>query len=204
MLFPSRSEAEKIWQNGIDFSREHKTKSPQIDKEYIFHTTGVARFSERLAAHLKLNEEQAYVCGLLHDYGKRLNERQEDRFHGLIGYDDMLELGYPQAARICLTHSFIDKNFSNDDFSYPDHWLNECRNLLKSIEYNEYDLIAQYCDLFFEGMEQTTLERRIAGIAARYNINDAQRQNLEYTVFKLKKQIDKLCDCDSYKILGIA
>ncbi len=67
MQFPSRSEAEKIWQSGIDYSREHKTKSPQIDKEYIFHTTGVANFSERLAAHLKLNAEQAYVCGLLHD-----------------------------------------------------------------------------------------------------------------------------------------
>ncbi len=203
MNYPTKEEAEKIWQDGINYSREHQTKTPQIDKEYIFHSRGVADFSSRLANKMGLNGDKAFALGLLHDYGKRIDEKQDDRFHGVIGYYDLLEYGYPDVAKICLTHTFKDKNFSNEDFSYPPHWLEECRTLLKNITYDDYDRIVQYADMFFEGMEITSLENRIAGITQRYNLNELQQNTLKNGVFKLKTYIDNKCDCDSYEVLGI-
>lgn len=203
MDYPTIEEAEKIWQEGIDYSRVHKTKSAQIDKEYIFHSRGVAIFSSRLAEKINLNKDKAYVLGLLHDYGKRLDEKKADRFHGIIGYYDLLKYGYPDVAKICLTHTFKDKNFLNEEYSYPTHWLEECRILLKDITYDDYDRIVQYADMFFEGMNVTSLERRIEGISQRYNLNKTQKTSLSNSVFKLKKIIDEKCGCDSYEVLGI-
>lgn len=203
MNYPTREEAEKIWQKGIDYSREHQTKTPQIDKEYIFHSRGVADFSARLAEKMGLNKDKAYVLGLLHDYGKRIDEKRSDKFHGIVGYEDFMEYGYSDVAKICLTHTFNNKNFHNEDFSYPSHWLDECRQLLNNITYDDYDRIVQYADMFFEGMEITSLENRIAGITQRYNLNELQQNMLKNGVFKLKKYIDDKCCCDSYEVLGI-
>ena len=203
MNYPTKEQAEKIWQDGIDYSREHHTKSPQIDKEYIFHTRGVAEFSALLAKKMGLNQDKAYVLGLLHDYGKRIDEKRSDKFHGIVGYEDLMEYGYPDVAKICLTHTFNEKTFHNEEYSYPSHWLDECRQLLSNITYDDYDRIVQYADMFFEGMNVTSLERRIEGISQRYNLNKTQKTSLSNSVFKLKKIIDEKCGCDSYEVLGI-
>ena len=75
--------------------------------------------------------------------------------------------------------------------------------MLKNITYDDYDRIVQYADMFFEGMEITSLENRISGITQRYNLNDLQQNTLKNGVFKLKTYIDDKCDCDSYEVLGI-
>lgn len=203
MSYPDRQTAKMIWQQGIDYARAHHTKSEQADKEYIFHTQGVADFSERLARQMGLNPDKAYVLGLLHDYGKRKNEKQEDCFHGIIGYKDMLNLGYSDVAKICLTHTFVSKNFSNDDYSYPNNWLEECRLLLKPIEYDDYDLIVQYADMFFEGVNCVTPEQRIIHIAERYHLTEKQRKSLQEIIINLKSSVDSKCHCDSYQLLNV-
>ena len=111
MSYPNRYDAEIIWQQGIDYSRAHHVKSPQIDKEYIFHTQGVAKLSELLAQKMSLNEEKAYVLGLLHDHGKRQDERQQDCFHGILGYRDMLSLGYDRRCPNLPDAYFVNKIF---------------------------------------------------------------------------------------------
>ena len=203
MTMPSRFEAEKIWENGIAYRHEHDGWAPQLEQEYRFHTTGVARFSALLAEAFGIDAEKAYILGLLHDYGKRNNEFESNIFHGLEGYREMMRMGYGEVARICLTHTFRDKDFSNEEYNYPDQWLNESRNLLRQYDYDDYDLIVQYADLFFEGLNIVKLDDRIAAIAARYKISPQQLKNLSDSAFNLKKQIDFRCGCDSYQILGI-
>ena len=123
-LLPDRKQAEKIWQQGIDYAIEHHTMSPQIVKEYIFHTQGIARSAALIAARLPdMDTEKAYVLGLLHDYGKRKNEKAREDFHVRDGYESLMAMGYPEAARICLTHSFPKTNFDYADYAYPLEWL---------------------------------------------------------------------------------
>ena len=203
MTCPDCVTTEKIWAEGIAYRQDHDGFPPRLEQEYRFHTTGVARFSALLAKALNLDSNKAYVLGLLHDYGKRNDDYKSNIFHGLDGYYEMLRLGYPDVARICLTHTFREPDFDNQDYNYPDQWLDECRKLLRQYTYNDYDRIVQYADLFFEGLNIVRLEDRVAGIAARYRISPHQLANLSNSVFKLKEIIDRQCGCDSYTILGI-
>ena len=62
--WPDREQAKKIWQQGIDYAIEHHTMSPQIVKEYIFHTQGIARSAALIAARLPdMDTEKAYCWG---------------------------------------------------------------------------------------------------------------------------------------------
>jgi hypothetical protein len=47
---------------------------------------------------------QHMSLGVLHDIGRRAGVM--DMYHILTGYRYLMELGYPAAARICLTHCF--------------------------------------------------------------------------------------------------
>lgn len=203
MSIPSLSEAENIWEHGIAYRHKHDGWPPQLEQEYRFHTTGVAHFSALLAEALGADAGKAYILGLLHDYGKRNDEFKSNIFHGLDGYREMMSMGYDEVARTCLTHTFRDKNYNNDEYNYPDPWLEESRELLQQYDYDDYDLIVQYADLFFEGLNLVKIEDRIACIAARYKISALQLKNLSDSAFNLKKQIDVRCGCDSYQILGI-
>lgn len=49
-------------------------------------------------------EAKAYVLGLLHDVGRKFGRCQLK--HVYAGWQYMLQLGYDEVARICLTHSF--------------------------------------------------------------------------------------------------
>ncbi len=109
--FPDRDRAEALWEEGIRY-RLSRPYPFDLESEYRFHTRGVAEAAEKIAACVSgLVPEKAFVFGLLHDYGKRINQSRENKFHGQEGYEQMMKLGYPEIARICLTHTFPDKDF---------------------------------------------------------------------------------------------
>ena len=54
-----------------------------------------------------MDPDKAYILGLLHDIGRRFGVRHLG--HVSDGYSYMVELGYDEAARVCLTHSFQDQ-----------------------------------------------------------------------------------------------
>lgn len=112
-------QAVNLWLDGIKYRQEHFDFP--IKDEYIFHTQGIAFASRQIASRMSgMNPETAYICGLLHDYGKKYNEREIGRFHGLVGFQELNAMGLGLPARICLTHTFVDKNINFCDFpSYP-------------------------------------------------------------------------------------
>lgn len=201
--FPSRAEALILWENGI----RHRLAQPYgfpFEGEYRFHTKGVAAAAEKIAAYTpKMDSEKAYILGLLHDYGKRISEKQENRFHGQEGYEEMLKLGYPEIARVCLTHTFPVKNFRDSEFSYPDSWIKWVRKTLSTIEYDDYDYLICLCDKFFEGMAMVSIEKRVKGIVARYGLDASQEAVLVRQSAWLKEYFERKTGRDIYDILGI-
>lgn len=200
---PNIREAMKIWEEGIRYRRENYDFLRE--DEYRFHTMGIAMFSRLLAMRITgLNPEKAYIMGLLHDYGKKYDESLNNHFHGLVGYLELKELGWDAPARICLTHTFPDKEFALENYpSYPIEDLKRVKKILADIEYDDYDRVVQYSDMFLEGLKITTLEERIAHIKQRYHLSDADEQCLLTDAMCLKKYFDAKCGEDTYIILGI-
>lgn len=68
------------------------------------HSRYAAQAAEAIAAECGLDGEKAYVLGLLHDIGRR--EGVSATRHVLAGYRYCLARGWPEAAQVCLTHSY--------------------------------------------------------------------------------------------------
>ena len=113
---------------------------------WVDHSRVVARAAKAIALKCHLDDEKAYIFGLLHDIGRY--EGIRDLHHIYAGYKLMIEKGYNDIARICLTHSFQYKNINaysgkNDCMKEE---INEIRMALNSYKYDDYDKLIQLCD----------------------------------------------------------
>ena len=77
------------------------------------HSLTASHCAKTIAERLKMrgndiDPEKAGILGLLHDIGRR--EGVTWLAHTIDGYDYLMSLGYEKAARICLTHSFPEKD----------------------------------------------------------------------------------------------
>jgi putative nucleotidyltransferase with HDIG domain len=69
------------------------------------HSINVGLAAQMIAKRCgNLNSDKAYVLGLLHDIGRRYGVSA--RKHGIDGYNFVMERGWDEVGRICLTHSF--------------------------------------------------------------------------------------------------
>lgn len=94
--YPAREEAERIL-------AEAEPLNPGL---WADHSRTAARCAERIARRCGgMDPEKAYVLGLMHDIGRRFGVKHLG--HVYDGWQYMLGLGYPEAARACLTHSFV-------------------------------------------------------------------------------------------------
>lgn len=200
--YPSISQAIFLWQESLSSITETAPEQNQI--EYIYHTTGVADSAYKIAQKCNLNPYKAYVLGLLHDYGKIQNEKVTGKAHFIVGYDKMIKEGFIDVANVCLSHSFPIKEFSFNDYaSYHIDNLIMAKKLLKEIEYDDYDRLIQLCDIFFEGMNKISYQKRIERIRKRYNLTKDQTTILEKGSKSNKEYFDSRCGCNVYDILNI-
>ena len=201
--YPNREQALSIWQEGLNFRITNY--GFDVPDEYVFHTKGIAESCEIIAKQIaELNPEKAYVLGLLHDYGKKYPEKELGGFHGRYGYDEMMQMGFSDVARVCLTHSFYASDFNKDDYkNYSSKDLDWAQDKLKNIIFDDYDKLVQLCDMFFEGLNKVTFEKRFEGIMMRHNLSFDNVENLYHHAEENKKYFDKKCGTDIYKLLGI-
>ncbi|MCR5379742.1 MAG: HD domain-containing protein [Lentisphaeria bacterium] len=88
-----------------DEARAILAESEQLNPgPWANHSRTAAHCAEKIALYAGMCPEKAYVLGLLHDIGRRFGKRHLG--HVSDGYSYMMSLDYPDAARICLTHSF--------------------------------------------------------------------------------------------------
>jgi hypothetical protein len=133
-----------------------------------------ARAIASAARGMDLDPEEAYVLGLLHDIGRRQSAIGiPDVRHVLDGYAHLTALGYEDAARICLTHSFPIKKA--EAFASPwgelhaeKEWV---QDYLDRIEYTAYDRLIQLCDSLALPHGPVLIEKRLVDVALRNGVN---------------------------------
>lgn len=138
---------------------------------WVQHSYNVANAAKIIAENGgNLSGEKAFVCGLLHDIGRRNGVSAVK--HIIDGYDYTISKGWDEAARICLTHSFpikdIDadigkKDITKEQYDFIDNYLN-------SIEYDDYDKLIILCDALADANGFCILEKRFIDTTRRYGI----------------------------------
>ena len=93
-----------------------------------------------------MDSEKAYVVGLLHDIGRKCKFGFVDiPTHVHEGYKDCMEKGWDEAARICMTHSYLRMK---DEFDYePETEQGKAiKEYVSNTEADDYDKLIQLCD----------------------------------------------------------
>ena len=172
--------------------------------EWVDHSHNVARAAREIGQrHPDIDSDSAYVLGLVHDVGRRVG--RVGMRHIVEGYKLLTEDGYPDAACICLTHSFPLKD-AEPDFSKWDCPVEDCqlvRGFLDGIDYNAYDHLLQLCDALGTTTGFCLVEKRMISAAIRH----AGSWSAEYQAAKWKATLEILADiekaigCSVYELL---
>lgn len=176
---PSRKEAEELLEEG-----ERLNPGP-----WVHHSRYVAEAAGKIAAQCTdLDENTAYICGLLHDIGRRFGVSY--LAHVYDGYCYLMELGYKRAARAALTHSFNLKKMEDyiGKFDISEEKQSRLKELLKNLEYDDYDYLIQLCDAIATSDGIVSLEDRMNDVKSRYGYYPQDKWNRN---MKLKQYFEK-------------
>lgn len=165
------------------------------------HSRVAAHCAERIAQECAdLDPDKAYILGLLHDIGRKFGVRHLG--HVSDGYSYMMSLGYDEAARICLTHSFHNQTLQDyiGKFDTSEEELELIKTTLDSISMDEYDRLIQLCDSIAGAEGVMRMEDRMEDVRRRYGSYPQKKwdRNLE-----LKRYFEKKTGKDLYEIVRI-
>ena len=196
--YPSMEEAFELFNESF---MSYEKRRP--DSHYDEHCTSVAACAEIIASSTKdLNPQKSYILGLLHDYGKIIDEKEA--FHGNTGHNLMIKKGYNPVAKICITHSFPNKEFKIKDYNYDKDELKKSKALLDNMEYDDYDRLIQLSDLLVINLAFVPIKERIINIQTNYDVAPSIAKKKYKEAMHLKKYFDNKCGIDIYKLLGLS
>ena len=191
MKIPTHEQAEA-------FMNDAQRKNPGA---WVEHSRYVARAAEAIAAHHPaLDPEAAFILGYLHDIG-RCNGVSGMR-HVMDGYNFLIEKGFDEAARICLTHSYPIK----DARTAPAKWdgsvedQNFVSGYLAKVEYDDYDKLIQLCDSLALPTGFCLMETRLMDVALRYGTNEFSVPRWK-AYLGLQKEFEKVTGRNIYTLL---
>jgi HD domain len=139
---------------------------------WMTHSFHVAEAASLIAScHPQMDAGAAYVVGLLHDIGRRVGVT--GMRHALDGYHYLLSLGYDDAARISLTHSYPIKDIDAgaDLWDGSEEEAQFLQSYLNQIEYDLYDRLIQLCDSLALPSGFCLMEKRLVDVVMRYGTN---------------------------------
>ncbi len=194
-LYPTRDEAERLL---LDAEKYNPGK-------WVTHSRITAHCAEKIALHSGMDADKAYVLGLLHDIGRKFGVFQLK--HVSEGYKYMLELGYEDVARICLTHSFNQDKIEAyvGKFDAPEEDIEMIRVKLKETVQDDYDKLIQLCDAIAGAEGIMDIIDRMNDVKMRYGSYDPDKwqTNLdlkEYFEKKMGMDIYEAVDKENYKL----
>lgn len=165
--------------------------------KWVNHSKIAALCAYKIAKQCNLNENKAYVLGLLHDIGRRFLVR--DLGHIYNGYKYMKRVGMDKVAKVCLTHSFPTKNINSyiGKIDISEQEKEEVKRLLSEMEYDDYDRLIQLCDALAGTDAVLDIEERMKDVKNRYGNYPKEQwdKNLE-----LKRYFEEKCDKSIYEI----
>lgn len=193
-MLPTRDEAMALIRDGLSNNPGPWGK----------HSLTAAHCAEKIAAACgDIDEEKAYVLGLLHDIGRKFGVRHLG--HVSDGYRFMMSLGYDEAAKICLTHSFnnhtVDEYIGKLDVSEEE--MKMIKTELARTVYDDYDRLIQLCDSLAGAEGVLDIEDRMNDVKKRYGSYpqdkwDSNMRLKRYFEEKMKKDIYLVCEKDSF------
>ena len=183
--YPSREEAERL-------VKEAELCNPG---PWGNHSRVAACCAQKIAEKAGLDGEKAYILGLLHDIGRKFGVKHLG--HVYDGYHYMMELGYGEVARICLTHSFnqpvLEVYIGRFDISEAQQA--QLQQLLDGLEYDDYDRLIQLCDCLAGAEGVMDMEARMLDVKQRYGF---YRQDKWDTNLWLKQYFEEKTGEDIY------
>lgn len=187
--YPTKEEAEELL-------KDAEKSNPGAWAE---HSRIAAKCAGKIAlACGNMDEEKAYVLGLLHDIGRKFGMKHLG--HVYDGYCYMKELGYEDVARICLTHSFSVPDLQTyiGKFDIPKEEQQEIEERLATIEFDDYDKLIQLCDCLAGAEGIMDMEERMADVKRRYGSYPQEKWDAN---MGLKILFEAKCDKDIYEIV---
>ena len=159
--------------------------------------TGIAakKIAERIPS---MDPEKAYLVGLLHDIGRRVGIVDLPT-HIYEGYKYCMSRGWPEAARICMTHSYPRMR---EEFTYEPESEQEkaIKAYIMECEADDYDRLIQLCDSLAADYGFVILEKRFVDVVRRYGISEEYVRDWE-TFFDIKEYFEKKAGCSVYDLL---
>ncbi|HJB91160.1 MAG TPA: HD domain-containing protein [Candidatus Eisenbergiella merdigallinarum] len=188
-MYPEREEAERLLEEAWGCN-----PGPWAD-----HSRVTAACAERIAGACGMDPAKAYALGLLHDIGRKFGIKHLG--HVYDGYRYMKELGYDEAAKICLTHSFSVPDLETyvGRFDISPKQQEELKDVLAETEYDEYDRLIQLCDCLAGPDGVVDMEARMEDVRERYGSypEEKRRKNLE-----LRGEFEARAGRDIYELVG--
>jgi putative nucleotidyltransferase with HDIG domain len=194
MLLPNRPEAERL----LD---EAGSLNPG---GWIAHSRNVGDAAARIAVETGLDPDAARVMGMLHDIGRRFGK---SRFrHVITGYRYLTDLGYDDAARLSLSHSFMlpDLGIFGDGLDGTPEEIDYVRKWLAVAEFDDYDRLIQFCDILALPEGFCLLEKRMVDAAMRLGVTPLSPRKWR-AIFDLKDYFERRMGRSVYSLLpGVA
>ena len=166
---------------------------------WVKHSVNVGIAARKIAEKISsLDPEKAYIVGLLHDIGRRVGI-VDIPTHICEGYRYCMEKGWDEAARICMTHSYLRMQEEFD--SEPDNEREKMiREYILHCEADDYDRLIQLCDSLAVDYGFVILEKRFVDVTRRYGIMEGYIKGWE-TAFAIKESFEKEMGCSVYDVL---
>ena len=163
--YPGRLQAELLLAEA-----EQRNPGPWGD-----HSRTAAHCASKIASYAGMDPEKAYVLGLLHDIGRRFGKSHLR--HVSDGYSYMMSLGYEEAARICLTHSFNTKRIEGyiGRFDTSEEETTLIRSRLQETVFDDYDRLIQLCDAIAGTEGVMDIVDRMSDVKRRYGFYDREK-----------------------------
>lgn len=163
------------------------------------HSINVGIAAKNIAGKIPaMDEEKAYILGLLHDIGRRVGVVNIPK-HVYEGYIYAKSKGWDEVARICMTHSYP---LMIKEFDYEPENTEEVviKQYLADCVCDDYDLLIQLCDSLATDYGFCILEKRFVDVVRRYGIweNTLDRWN---ETFKVKDHFEAKMGCSIYDVL---
>jgi len=160
----------------------------------------IARQINKKAGKNLINEERAFVYGVLHDIGRYIVDENKAGYpHTIAGYDLCMKLNMPLVAQICLTHAVLDTANVQEYPNYTAEQLDFINNKMTVIKRSLYDDLIMLIDLHCRGDKVLPIKERLNKNKLFYNIaaKDYSAKYLDlYSEFTKKYGIDIYQVCD--------
>ncbi len=179
--------------------RELKLAEELNPGPWVGHSVNVGIAARMIAEKLpSMDPEKAYILGLLHDIGRRVGI-VDIPTHIFEGYKYCMQKGWDEAARICMTHSYLRMR---DEFGYEPETEQEkaIKAFIMNCEADDYDRLIQLCDSLAVDYGFVILEKRFVDVTRRYGIMEDYIRGWE-AAFAIKEAFEKEMGCSVYDVL---